>query len=151
MSNLWRGLMSPPTITSEGSMRQAVFLDRDGVLNQAVVVDGRPYPPRLAGDVRLLDGVVEACAQLRDAGWLLVVVTNQPDVSRGTTSLADVEAIHTVITERVEVDGVLICPHDDSDGCTCRKPAPGLLHEAAQRLGISLKDSVMVGDRWRDV
>src|SRR5207244_3160954 len=131
--------------------KRAVFLDRDGVLNRAVIVDGRPYPPRRVADVCVLDGVEEACAQLRDAGWLLVVVTNQPDVARGTTSLADVDAIHAVITDRIELDAVLVCPHDDADACWCRKPAPGLLHEAARPLGISLEDSVRVGDRWRVV
>lgn len=143
--------MTPAKVGSEPAPRRAVFLDRDGVLNRAVVMDGRPYPPKGIDDVCLLDGVEETCARLRDAGWLLVVVTNQPDVARGTTSLAEVEAIHGVITERIELDAVLICPHDDADGCPCRKPEPGLLHEAARRFGISLTDSVMVGDRWRDV
>lgn len=143
--------MTPAKVGSDRLAKRAVFLDRDGVLNRAVVVDGRPYPPRRAEDVELVEGVEEACAQLRDAGWLLVVVTNQPDVARGTTSRADVEAIHSVITRRIELDAVLVCFHDDADACACRKPAPGLLHEAAERFGLSLEESVMVGDRWKDV
>jgi D-glycero-D-manno-heptose 1,7-bisphosphate phosphatase len=143
--------MTPAKAGSDRLARRAVFLDRDGVLNRPEIVDGRPHPPRRAADVCLLDGVDEACARLRDAGWLLVVVTNQPDIARGTTSLALVDAIHAVITDQIELDAVLICPHDDANACSCRKPAPGLLHQAARQFGISLPDSVIVGDRWRDV
>jgi D-glycero-D-manno-heptose 1,7-bisphosphate phosphatase len=143
--------MTPAKVESDGLPKRAVFLDRDGVLNRAVIVDGRPYPPRRAEDVALLDGVEEACARLRAAGWLLIVVTNQPDVARGTTTRAEVDAIHAIIASRIDLDAVLICPHDDADACACRKPAPGLLREAAERFGISLEDSIMVGDRWKDV
>ena len=143
--------MTPAKVGSEPPTRRAVFLDRDGVLNEAVIEAGRPYPPRRVEDVRLVDGVEEACSQLRDAGWLLIVVTNQPDIARGTTSRGDVDAIHTVIANRIDLDAVLVCDHDDADACACRKPLPGLLHQAAQRFGISLEDSVMVGDRWKDV
>jgi D-glycero-D-manno-heptose 1,7-bisphosphate phosphatase len=143
--------MTPAKVGSEQLAKRAVFLDRDGVLNRAVIVDGRPYPPRHVDDVVLLDGVAESCARLREAGWLLVVVTNQPDIARGTTTMAEVEAIHSVLAERIDVDAVLVCPHDDADGCRCRKPAPGLLLVAADQLGISLSHSVMVGDRWRDI
>lgn len=143
--------MTPAKVGSERPPRRAVFLDRDGVLNRAVVVGGRPYPPCCPEDVYLLDGVREACAELRTAGWHLIVVTNQPDIARGTTSRADVEAINSVLRDWVELDAVLVCPHDDIDVCLCRKPAPGLLREAASRFGISLADSVMVGDRWRDI
>lgn len=143
--------MTPAKAGSERLARRAVFLDRDGVLSRAVIVDGRPYPPRRVEDVALVDGVEEACTQLRAAGWLLIVVTNQPDVARGTTTRAEVDAINAVIADRIELDAVLVCPHDDGDVCACRKPAPGLLHEAARRFGISLEDSVMVGDRWKDV
>jgi D-glycero-D-manno-heptose 1,7-bisphosphate phosphatase len=143
--------MTPAKAGSEPSRRRAVFLDRDGVLNRAVVVDGRPYPPRRMEEVELVDGVEESCASLRLAGWLLIVVTNQPDVARGRASRADVDAINSAITDRIALDAVLTCFHDDGDACECRKPAPGLLHEAARRFGISLEDSVMVGDRWKDV
>lgn len=131
--------------------KRAVFLDRDGVLNQAVVVERKPYPPRHADNVVLLDGVEQACAQLREAGWMLIVVTNQPDIARGATTTAEVDAINSVLTRRIDVDAVLVCPHDDSDACRCRKPAPGLLEAAAHEFGIDLKQSIMVGDRWRDI
>ena len=129
--------------------RRAVFLDRDGVLNAVVVRDGRPYPPQSEEDLLLLPGVSEACQVLRDAGYLLIMVTNQPDIARGTVSADIVTSINDRLQRELSLDGVSVCPHD-GDGCDCRKPKPGLLLEAANRLGIDLGASYMVGDRWRD-
>jgi D-glycero-D-manno-heptose 1,7-bisphosphate phosphatase len=131
--------------------RRAVFLDRDGVLNEAILRDGRPHPPASIGDVAILPGVRDACAQLRAAGYLLVVVTNQPDIARGTTTRAAVDAINDHLAGELGLDAVCVCPHDDADRCGCRKPAPGLLLSAAERFGIELGASLMVGDRWRDI
>ena len=130
---------------------RAVFLDRDGVLNASTVVDGVPRPPRRAEDFRLLPGVAEACLRLRDAGLLLVVVTNQPDVARGTLAREDLDAIHDRLRRDLPIEHVWVCPHDDEDGCPCRKPRPGMILDAAARLGIDLNHSAAVGDRWRDV
>jgi D-glycero-D-manno-heptose 1,7-bisphosphate phosphatase len=99
----------------------------------------------------LSPGVEHACAALRRAGFLLIVVTNQPDIARGTRDRADVDAINAELVRRLDLDDVLVCPHDDSDGCACRKPRPGLIIQAADRWHVALRDSVMVGDRWRDV
>jgi len=133
------------------ALARAVFLDRDGVLNRAEVREGRPHPPATPADVVLLDGVVDACRRLHDDGWLLIVVTNQPDIARGTTTVAEVDAINAVVVADLPVDEVVVCPHDDADDCGCRKPAPGMLVDAATRWGIDLGRSVMVGDRWRDI
>lgn len=131
--------------------RPAVFLDRDGVLVQAVVRDGKPFSARHPDDLEILPGAAEACAAFREAGLLTIVVTNQPDVARGDLAADTLSAIHEALIGKIPVDAVLFCPHDDSDGCPCRKPAPGLLFEAARRFGISLPHSVMVGDRWKDI
>lgn len=132
--------------------RRAVFLDRDGVLNAAPVdAGGTPHPPASVDELTLLPGVAEACASLRDAGFLLIVVTNQPDVARGTQERAQVEAINAALRARLPVDEVRVCYHDDTDGCACRKPKPGLLLDAARQLGIDLGASFLVGDRWRDI
>ena len=131
--------------------RSAVFLDRDGVLNRAVVRDRRPYPPVSAAQLEMLPGVAAACARLHDDGFVLVVVTNQPDIARGQQRVDEVDAIHRVLRDHVAVDAVYVCPHDDGDGCTCRKPQPGLLLRAAAEHGIDLPASFMVGDRWRDI
>jgi D-glycero-D-manno-heptose 1,7-bisphosphate phosphatase len=130
---------------------RAVFLDRDGVLNAAVVRDGAPHPPADAEEVEVLPGVDEACRCLRAAGFELVVVTNQPDVARGTQTLEAVERINDVLRAALPLDEIVVCPHDDSDACDCRKPRPGMLVAAAGRRGIDLAASFMVGDRWRDV
>jgi D-glycero-D-manno-heptose 1,7-bisphosphate phosphatase len=132
-------------------VKRAVFLDRDGVLNRAHVVDGVPHPPRTAAELEILPGVAEATGQLAAAGFLLVVVTNQPDIARGTTTAAEVEAIHRALRAQITIDEVRVCPHDDADRCACRKPLPGLLLEAAREHDLALSSSVMVGDRWRDV
>jgi D-glycero-D-manno-heptose 1,7-bisphosphate phosphatase len=131
--------------------RRAVFLDRDGVINAAVVRDGRPYPPACVHDLEVLPGVAAALLRLKAAGYLLIVVTNQPDVARGTQSRGEVEAIHAELTALLPIDDVRACYHDDADRCACRKPAPGMIVDAARAYGVALEASVMVGDRWRDV
>ncbi len=131
--------------------RPAVFLDRDGVVNRAVLREGRPYPPADASSLELLPGVRAACTALKDAGFLLLVVTNQPDVARGTQGLETVEAIHGTLRSLLPLDDIYVCPHDDADACDCRKPAPGLLVRAAAAWDVDLATSYMVGDRWRDV
>ena len=131
--------------------RAAVFLDRDGVVNEAIVRDGRPLPPATVDEVVIPAGVREACRLLSDAGLLLILVTNQPDVARGTTSRQAVDAINAYLADELGLDAVYVCPHDDGDACGCRKPAPGLLLDAAADLGVDLTRSMMVGDRWRDI
>jgi D-glycero-D-manno-heptose 1,7-bisphosphate phosphatase len=130
---------------------RAVFLDRDGVLNEAVVVDGLPYPPADSDGPTVLPGVREACEALREAGFRLIVVTNQPDIGRGTRRAEDVTRINERLRLDLGLDDVLMCPHDDADGCDCRKPRPGMLLEAAERWDIDLSKSFTVGDRSKDV
>jgi len=131
--------------------RRAVFLDRDGVITRAVIRDGKPYPPAAIDEVQVLAGVPEALQRLKTAGYLLVIVTNQPDVARGTQSRAVVESIHARLASELPIDEIRCCYHDDADGCECRKPKPGLLRDAARSHRVDLRASVMVGDRWRDV
>lgn len=132
-------------------MKRAVFLDRDGVINRAVVRGGKPYPPDSLSGLEILPGVPEALARLREAGFVNVIVTNQPDVATGRQRREVVEAMHEFLLSRLPVDAVKVCYHADADNCACRKPRPGMLLEAASELGIDLAASFMVGDRWRDV
>jgi D-glycero-D-manno-heptose 1,7-bisphosphate phosphatase len=131
-------------------MRRAVFLDRDGVINRALVRNGRPYPPATLSEVEILPGVRQAMLALHKKDWLLVVVTNQPDVARGTTSRAQVDAINAYLQQELPIDDFRTCFHDSGDGCSCRKPLPGALLDAARGHNIDLGASYMVGDRWRD-
>ncbi len=130
---------------------RAVFLDRDGVLNRATVRNGRPHPPDRVEDLEILPGVAGALAELRAAGYALIVVTNQPDVARGTQTRTAVDAMHARLRAELPLDDILCCFHDDAARCTCRKPAPGLLLQAARARGLDLRSSFMVGDRWRDI
>lgn len=132
-------------------MAEAVFLDRDGVINRAVVRDGKPYPPANLGEMEILRGVEDALAKLKAAGYLLVVVTNQPDVARGTTPRETVEEINDFLGSVLPIDEFRTCYHDSGDGCDCRKPLPGSILAAAEKYGIQLSASFMVGDRWRDI
>jgi D-glycero-D-manno-heptose 1,7-bisphosphate phosphatase len=132
-------------------VRRAVFLDRDGVLNSAPVRDGRPRSPSTVAEVEILPGVPRACERLRGQGFLLIVVTNQPEVARGRLERRTVEEINDFLRNRIPLDDVRVCYHDDPDGCDCRKPKPGMLLAAARDLNISLNRSFVVGDRWRDI
>lgn len=127
---------------------RTAFLDRDGVINRAVVRDGAPYAPASLAELEILPGVAEALARLRMAGYRLVVVTNQPDIARGVTSRATVDAIHAHLRDRLALDDIRVCPHDDGDECDCRKPKPGLLLRPP---AADMAASVMIGDRWRDI
>jgi D-glycero-D-manno-heptose 1,7-bisphosphate phosphatase len=131
--------------------RRAVFLDRDGVLNESVVRDGKPYPPATPADLRIIPGTREALARLKERGFLLIVVTNQPDVGRGSQSESAVGEMHAHLRRELPLDDVFACFHSDGDQCDCRKPQPGMLIRAAREHGIDLHQSYMVGDRWRDI
>ncbi|HVS84887.1 MAG TPA: HAD family hydrolase [Gaiellaceae bacterium] len=131
---------------------RAVFLDRDGVLNRLVIGgDGVGRPPAGVDQLELLPGVDRACRRLKAAGFALLVATNQPDVARGRLSRGAVEEVNAALAERLPLDEILVCYHDDADGCACRKPQPGLLLEAAGRWRIDLAQSYLVGDRPKDI
>ncbi|MEP9379041.1 HAD family hydrolase [Aquabacter sp. CN5-332] len=130
---------------------RAVFLDRDGVLNRAIVRDSKPYPPASLAEMEILPGAPEAAKRLAQAGFLLIVVTNQPDVARGTTTRETVEEINGAIGRIMPISEFRVCYHDSADGCDCRKPKPGALLAAARVHQIDLPRSFMVGDRWRDI
>lgn len=132
-------------------MTRAVFLDRDGVINRALVRDGKPYPPATLEEFEILPGVAEALRALDEAGFLLVVATNQPDVARGLQQLEVVEAMHRRLHEELPLDDIKVCYELDGPSCPCYKPKPGMLLEAAREHNIDLGRSYMVGDRWRDI
>ncbi len=148
----------PSAPPSPSAPRPAIFLDRDGTLNRQIIRKSRPYPPSTLAEFELFPGVPEACASLAAAGFILVVATNQPDVGRGTQSAAVVESMHARLLalvpslSRIEVcyaPGAAHAPHLPAD--PRRKPAPGMLLDAARDLNLDLTRSWMVGDRWRDI
>jgi D-glycero-D-manno-heptose 1,7-bisphosphate phosphatase len=131
--------------------RKAVFFDRDGVLNQAVVVDGRPRPPADAQSMVITIGAVGLLLSLKELGFTLICVTNQPDIARGTRTVANVKAMNDKVLFELALDDIFVCPHDNADNCGCRKPKPGLLLMAADKWSIDLPSSWLVGDRSGDV
>jgi D-glycero-D-manno-heptose 1,7-bisphosphate phosphatase len=140
-------------LSSSRILRPAVFLDRDGTLNLQVVRDGKPFPPQTVQDFRLFDDVASSCRALHAAGFALVVATNQPDVGRGDQTQEIVEAMHAKLRSLVpEIERIEVC-YDPGRGedSRRRKPAPGMLLDAADALGLDLGRSWMIGDRWRDV
>lgn len=133
-----------------GVRNRAVFLDRDGVINRAIIKEGKPYPPSNLYEVEILPGVKEAIQFLKQAGFFLIVVSNQPDVARGITSKEAVEEINHFLAHSLPIDKFIMC-YEDSDLSECRKPRPGMLLAGAKEFNIDLETSFMVGDRWRDV
>ncbi len=139
------------TATGSAQLRPAVFLDRDGVINRAVVRDGKPFPPSSLKELEVLPDVASSLHDLKAQGFALFIITNQPDVARGTQTREAVEAIHQALASSLPIDGIFVCYHDDTDHCACRKPKPGLLLEAQRKHNLDLSRSFVVGDRWRDI
>jgi D-glycero-D-manno-heptose 1,7-bisphosphate phosphatase len=132
-------------------LQRAVFLDRDGVINRAIIVDEKPYPPHSLKEFEILPGVRAAVFALKLAGFRVIVVTNQPDVATGKQSRDVVEEFHRYLSAFLPLDDIYTCYHTDQDRCECRKPLPGMLVAASRKWGIQLSKSYLVGDRWRDI
>ena len=131
--------------------RKAIFLDRDGVLNKAIVRNRKPYPPATIDELEILEGVYEGIQLLKHSGYKLIVITNQPDVARGLTTIEKVNEINNSIIQLLNIDEIICCFHDDSEDCECRKPKPGMILEAVKKWDIDLSVSYLIGDRWRDI
>jgi D-glycero-D-manno-heptose 1,7-bisphosphate phosphatase len=131
--------------------RKAVFLDRDGVIVVPEFREGRSFAPVRLQDYCFYPEVLAALSRLKAAGYVLVVVTNQPEVGRGLIAEEVLTEMHRRLHATFPVDLIKVCRHTAADGCNCRKPKPGMLLEAASEFGISLPDSYMIGDRATDV
>ena len=130
---------------------RAVFLDRDGVINRSEVRDGKAYAPRTLADFRLLPGVPAAVRALKQAGYLIIVATNQPDIGNGKVDPGVVDAMHTRLRRVLPIDAIAMCAHRQDENCPCRKPKAGMLTDTATHFRIDLAASFMVGDRWSDI
>jgi D-glycero-D-manno-heptose 1,7-bisphosphate phosphatase len=134
-----------------GKLQPAVFLDRDGVINRAIIHEQIPYPPRRPEELEILDGVKEAVSLLHNHGFITVVVTNQPDIARGVSTLDSVLNLHKEISSKTGLQNFYLCVHDERDECECRKPNTGLIKKAVLDLDLDVSKSFMVGDRWKDI
>lgn len=138
-------------VTRTTQTKRAVFLDRDGVLVVPEIRNGRSYAPRSLAAFSIYPDAADSLARLKAAGYLLVVVTNQPDIGNGLVSANVVNEMHRLMAEALPIDHIEMCPHSQSEGCSCRKPKPGMLINAARLYGIDLAASIMVGDRFSDL
>lgn len=132
-------------------LRRAFFLDRDGVINAVVTREGQLTSPRRDEEFHILPSVPEAIVQMRSAGFLVIVVTNQPEISRGLVQRETVNRFHSRMRSELAIDDIEVCYHDTEDRCSCRKPEPGLLVASAKRWNIGLSQSFLVGDREKDI
>ncbi|MBI2058257.1 MAG: HAD family hydrolase [Nitrospirae bacterium] len=132
-------------------MKRAVFFDRDGVLIEPVFRRGRPSAPLTLEEFVLVAGAKEEVARIRRAGFLALVVTNQPELARGELDPEILHQMHRRLEKELSVDGIYVCPHEPSQGCVCHKPRPGLLHQAARCWDLDCRRSFLIGDRWRDI
>ncbi len=128
--------------------KKAIFLDSDGVLNKAIIRNGKPAAPITLAELEIPDEVKPSLDKLKAAGYLLICVSNKPDIERGLTTREKVDAIYDKIRHDLPLDDIFICFTENSD---CYKPKPGLLLDAAKKYNIDLVHSYMIGDRWRDV
>jgi D-glycero-D-manno-heptose 1,7-bisphosphate phosphatase len=132
-------------------MKRGFFLDRDGVVNKAILLNGNPLSPRNLDELEILKGVPEAISLLKVNDLIPVVISNQPDVARNQLSLSQLKIINQEISKLTGIQHFYVCIHDDIDECDCRKPKIGLLKNAASDLDIDISKSYLVGDRWRDM
>ncbi len=131
-------------------MRRAIFLDRDGVISKIILKNGQPFGPRKFEHFELLEGRKEVLEEFKSRGFLIIVITNQPDIARGLLEKSTLERMHKLIKDNLPIDDVFVCWHDDRDACSCRKPKPGMLLKAAKKWDINLRESFFIGDQWKD-
>ena len=132
-------------------MRKAIFLDRDGTLNKAFIKNGLPFSPESFNEFEILPGVKESLLKLKKLNFVCLLITNQPDVSRGKINKNVVIQMNNFLKSEIKLDDIFVCYHDDHDNCECRKPKPGLILNAKKKWDIDLNKSYMIGDRWKDV
>ena len=131
--------------------QKAVFFDRDGVLNHLVNREGALYSPQKFEDFHIIDEAMEVVSLVHEMGYLAIVVSNQPDISRGKLQQSELDKMTDILFEKLSIDDVFYCIHDDKNDTGCRKPAPGLFHMAQKKYNLDFKKSFMIGDTWKDV
>ena len=132
-------------------MNKAIFWDRDGTINKMVMREELPGSPRDFNEFKLVDGIAELMLVSKSRGYLNIIVTNQPDIARGKLKPLELHLMHRYILDTLPVDDLLVCPHDNEDNCSCRKPEPGMILDAVSLYNIDIDKSFVIGDSWRDM
>lgn len=131
-------------------MKQAIFIERDGLLNEVETPARNPISPLTVEELKVKTEAESALRRLKAAGFILIVTTNQPGLSVGYQSRRELDRVHDLLRRRFRFDDLMVCPHAESDGCPCRKPRPGLLIEAAFKWQVNLEHSFVISDKWQD-
>jgi D-glycero-D-manno-heptose 1,7-bisphosphate phosphatase len=131
-------------------MKLGVFIERDGILNRARVERRYQVSPLTLDDFQVNEEAVAPLQRLHAAGLLLIATTNQPGLSRGYQSRGELDRMHARLRATFPLHDILVCPHDETDRCPCRKPKPGLLVEAAFKYHLNLDRSFVISDKWPD-
>lgn len=131
-------------------MKNGIFIERDGILNLAIVNSQNQVSPLTLEQFQINELAVSMLEELKAAGFVLIATTNQPGLSRGTLARRDLDRMHAQLRQRFPLDDILVCPHDESDECPCRKPEPGLFTEAAFKWHLDLERSFVISDKWQD-
>ena len=131
-------------------MKQGVFIERDGILNQVRVEGQHQVGPLTLEELRINKAAVPLLTKLKMSGLLLIATTNQPGLSRGYQNRRELDRMHDLLRKTFVLDDMLVCPHDETDRCPCRKPKPGLLVEAAFKWHLDLDRSFVISDKWQD-
>jgi D-glycero-D-manno-heptose 1,7-bisphosphate phosphatase len=131
-------------------MKQAVFIERDGVLITVRVEKQQQVTPLTLQDFRPNEDAAPLLKKLKAAGLILIATTNQPGLSRGYLARRELDRMHERLRKVFPLDEILVCPHDETDRCPCRKPKPGLLSEAAFKWHLNLDHSYVISDKWQD-
>jgi D-glycero-D-manno-heptose 1,7-bisphosphate phosphatase len=139
-----------PALCFVAGMKSGIFIERDGILNQAIINGQNQVCPLTLEQFKIIESAIPLLAELKAAGFVLIATTNQPSLSRGTLSRRELDRMHELLRKRFPLDDILVCPHDESDECPCRKPEPGLFTEAAFKWQLDLERSFVISDKWQD-
>ena len=131
-------------------MRVAAFIERDGLLNRVRIEHDFPVTPNRLENFQVQPEAAPLVRTLQDAGFLVIATTNPPGLSTGDTSRTELDMMHDLLLKKLNLDDIMICPHDEADCCPCRKPKPGLLIEAGFKWHVDLDRSVAISDKWQD-
>src|SRR5215207_9175497 len=131
-------------------MKKAVFIERDGVLNEVQPGPKNQIAPLTLEEFKVRKDAEPSLAKLKKAGFVLIVTSNQPGLSRGYQSRRELDRMHDMVRREFPIDDIMVCPHDEADHCPCRKPRPGLLIEAAFKWHLNLDQSYVISDKWQD-
>ena len=132
-------------------LSKAFFLDRDGVINKSFLQKGKPVAPTKLADFKIIKDVKKSLIYLKAKGYLTIIVSNQPDLRKGLLNKSVLKKMNRKLKEELKIDDIFICEHMSIDRCDCRKPKLGMILNAKKKWNIDLKNSYLIGDRWRDI